>query len=113
MFSHVQYGGAVQETQLYGTVIRLNEPVGVIGIVCPNNNVSNSVKVKATPLLSFVSLFAPAICRGNSVIIVPDEEFPLPALDMYQIFDTSDLPGLKVNFKSTGFFLYYINTNFV
>jgi len=74
-----------QETQLYGTVIRLNEPVGVIGIVCPNDN---------TPLLSFVSLFAPAISRANSVVIVPNEEAPLPALDMYQIFDTSDLPGM-------------------
>ena len=112
MFSHFQYGGAVQETQLYGTVIRLNEPVGVIGIVCPNNNVDNSVKVKATPLLSFVSLFAPAICRGNSVIIVPDEEYPLPALDMYQIFDTSDLPGLNFNFKSTGFLLLFHQQNF-
>ena len=76
----------IQETQLYGTVIRLNEPVGVIGIVCPNDE---------TPLLSFISLFAPAISRANSVVIVPNEEAPLPALDMYQIFDTSDLPGNK------------------
>jgi hypothetical protein len=43
-----QYGGVVQETQLYGTVIRLNEPVGVIGIVCPDKD--------PTPLLAFVSL---------------------------------------------------------
>jgi aldehyde dehydrogenase (NAD+) len=74
---------------LYGTVIRINEPVGVIGIVCPSNDVTGD----ATPLLSFVSLFAAAVSRGNAVIVVPHEEFPLPALDMYQIFDTSDLPG--------------------
>ena len=82
----LQYGGVVQETQLYGTVIRINEPVGVIGVVCPSGR-SNA------PLLSFVSLFAAAISRGNSVVIVPHEEWPLPALDLYQIFDTSDLPG--------------------
>lgn len=34
-----KYGGSVQETQLYGTVIKLNEPVGVIGIVCPRSEV--------------------------------------------------------------------------
>ena len=27
-----KYGGTVQETQLYGTVIKIHEPVGVIGI---------------------------------------------------------------------------------
>ena len=26
-----KYGGTVQETQLYGTVIKIHEPVGVIG----------------------------------------------------------------------------------
>lgn len=37
--------------------LSLNEPIGVIGIVCPDE----------APLLAFVSLFAPAIARGNSV----------------------------------------------
>jgi acyl-CoA reductase-like NAD-dependent aldehyde dehydrogenase len=41
--------------------------------------------------------FAAAISRANVVVIVPSESYPLPALDMYQIFDTSDLPG---NFHS-------------
>jgi aldehyde dehydrogenase (NAD+) len=35
-----KYGGTVQETQLYGTVIKINEPVGVIGVVCPQNEVN-------------------------------------------------------------------------
>merc|ERR1712228_437055 len=82
-----KYGGTVQETQLYGTVIKIHEPVGVIGIACPDK----------VPLLSFISLFAPAIARANSVIIVPSEKYPILALDMYQVFDTSDLPGGVVN----------------
>ena len=75
---------------MYGTVIKIHEAVGVIGIGCPD----------ATPLLGFVSLLAPAIARGNSVVVVPSERNPLPALDLYQVFDTSDLPGGVVNILS-------------
>ena len=46
----------------------------IIGIACPDDS----------PLLSFVSLFAPAIARANSVIVVPSEKYPILALDMYQ-----------------------------
>nr|XP_014344265.1 PREDICTED: aldehyde dehydrogenase family 16 member A1 [Latimeria chalumnae] len=82
-----KYGGTVQETLLYGATVMIREPVGVLGIACPNEN----------PLLSFVSLFAPAVIRGNAVVVIPSEKFPLPALDFYQVFDTSDLPGGVVN----------------
>ena len=68
-------------------VIKIHEPVGVIGIACPEEN----------PLLGFVSLFAPAIARSNSVVVVPSQKYPLLALDMYQVFDTSDLPGGVLN----------------
>ena len=87
-----KYGGAVQETQLYGerrrimkagkvtfvfpgTVIKIHEPVGVIGVACPDQ----------APLLSFVSLFGAAIARSNSVVMVPSEKYPLLALQMYQV----------------------------
>ncbi|KAK7074452.1 hypothetical protein SK128_023966, partial [Halocaridina rubra] len=69
-----KYGGAVQETQLYGTVLRLHEPVGLIGIACPDVH----------PLLGFVSLVAPAIARGNAVVAVPSEKNPTVALSLYQ-----------------------------
>jgi len=82
-----KYGGTVQETTLYGVTAKIHEPVGVVAITCPDES----------PLLSFVSLLAPAIVRGNAVIIVPSERFPLPALDLYQVFETSDLPGGVVN----------------
>ena len=64
-----------QETTLYGCTVKINEPVGVIGITCPEER----------PLLGFVSLFAPAVVRGNVVVIVPSEKHPLSALDLYQV----------------------------
>jgi aldehyde dehydrogenase (NAD+) len=82
-----KYGGTVQETTLYGATVKIHEPVGVIAIVCPDE----------FPLLSFVSLLAPAVVRSNCVVVVPSEKHPLAALNLYQVFDTSDLPGGVVN----------------
>ena len=56
-----KYGGTVQETSFYGATVKVNEPVGVIGIACPEDY----------PLLGLVSLFAPAVVRGNVVVMIP------------------------------------------
>ncbi len=80
-------GGAVQETTIRGLVVAVHEPLGVIGIACPDES----------PLLAFVSLVAPAICRGNTVVCIPSPLYPLSATDLYQVFDTSDLPAGVVN----------------
>jgi aldehyde dehydrogenase (NAD+) len=82
-----KYGGNVKETPLYGLCASLHEPVGVIGIACPTE----------FPLLGFISLVAPAIIRGNTIVAVPSEAAPLAATDLYQVLDTSDLPGGVVN----------------
>ena len=39
----------------------------------------------------------PAICTGNTVIAIPSEKYPLIMGDLYQVFETSDLPGGVVN----------------
>ncbi|MFP5508756.1 MAG: amino acid racemase [Alphaproteobacteria bacterium] len=49
------------------------------------------------PLLGLVSLMGPAIAMGNRVVLVASEAFPLAATDLYQILDTSDVPGGVVN----------------
>jgi aldehyde dehydrogenase (NAD+) len=67
--------------------IAIHEPVGVIGIACPDE----------FPLLAFVSLVGAAVAMGNTVVAVPSQEHPLAATDLYQVFDTSDLPGGVVN----------------
>jgi aldehyde dehydrogenase (NAD+) len=82
-----KYGGNIQETTLRGITVAVNEPVGVIGIACPDEY----------PLLGFVSLMAPAIARGNTVVMIPSQRFPLSATDFYQVLDTSDVPGGVVN----------------
>jgi aldehyde dehydrogenase (NAD+) len=67
------------------------EPLGCIAIICGNNDDENS------PLLSFIINTIGAIAFGNTVVVVPDEKCPIPALDLYQIFETSDLPGGVIN----------------
>ena len=47
--------------------------------------------------LGFVSCVAPLIAVGNAVVAVPSEVGPLLATDLYQILDTSDVPGGVVN----------------
>jgi aldehyde dehydrogenase (NAD+) len=82
-----KYGGSVQETTLRGVTVAINEPVGVLGIACPDE----------LPLLGFISLMAPAIARGNTVVMIPSQVHPLSATDFYQVLDTSDVPPGVVN----------------
>ncbi len=82
-----KYGGSVQETTLRGITVAVNEPVGVLGIACPDE----------AALLAFVSLMAPAIARGNTVVMIPSQKYPLSATDFYQVLDTSDVPPGVVN----------------
>jgi aldehyde dehydrogenase (NAD+) len=39
----------------------------------------------------------PAVAMGNTVVVVPSERWSLLATDLYQVLDTSDLPGGVVN----------------
>ena len=82
-----KFDGAVHQAPIRANTIALNEPVGVIGIICP----------ALAPLASFVTLIAAALCQGNRLVVIPSESFPLPAVDMYQIFETSDVPDAAVN----------------
>ena len=63
------------------------EPIGVLGIVCP----------EGPPLLGFLSTGLPAIAMGNTVVAVPSSSAPLAATDLYQVLDTSDVPAGVVN----------------
>ena len=82
-----KYDGLVHQPPMHGITAALNEPLGVIGIICPLE----------APLLGFVSLVAPALALGNRVIAVPSQAHPLSATDFYQVLDTSDLPGGSLN----------------
>jgi aldehyde dehydrogenase (NAD+) len=82
-----KYDGLVHRTPLRNVTLAMPEPIGVMGLVCPEDS----------PLLGFVSLVAPAIAMGNTVVVVPSEKHPLSATDFYQVLETSDLPGGVVN----------------
>jgi aldehyde dehydrogenase (NAD+) len=82
-----KFDGAVHNPPFRNIAIAMNEPVGTVGVICPND----------TPLLGFLSLVLPLIAMGNTVVAVPSEKYPLITADLYQLFDTSDLTGGAVN----------------
>ena len=82
-----KFEGAAKPVPMRGLALALNEPCGVIGMICPDE----------APLLGLIALVAPAIAMGNTVVAVPSAAFPLAATDLYQVLDTSDLPGGVVN----------------
>jgi aldehyde dehydrogenase (NAD+) len=82
-----KFEGTVHAPPLRGVALAMNEPIGVVGVVCPDE----------APLLSFISLLAPLMAMGNRVVIVPSERHPLAATDFYQILETSDVPAGVVN----------------
>ena len=82
-----KYDGAVHDPSIRGVALAMHEPMGVIGIVAPDDS----------PLLGFISLVAPAIAMGNTVVAIPSERSALAATDLYSVFETSDLPAGVVN----------------
>ena len=82
-----KFDGAVHNPPFRNIAIAMNEPIGTVGVICPAE----------APLLGFLSLVMPLLAVGNRVIAIPSEKYPLIAGDLYQLFDTSDLPGGAVN----------------
>jgi acyl-CoA reductase-like NAD-dependent aldehyde dehydrogenase len=64
----------------------LPEPTGVVAVLAPLG-----------PLLGLVSVVAPAIVTGNTVVVVASEKYPLPAITLSEVLATSDVPGGVVN----------------
>src|SRR5437660_1567648 len=82
-----KYDGAVHQVPIRGVTLAMNEPIGVLGLACPEE----------CPLLGFVSLVAPAIATGNTVIALPSEVHPLAATELYTVLEASDVPSGVVN----------------
>jgi aldehyde dehydrogenase (NAD+) len=87
-----KYDGAAKSVPIRGVALAMNEPCGVIGALAPDD----------LPLLGLISVMAPAIAMGNTCVLVPSEAFPLAATDLYQVLETSDLPGGVVNIVTGG-----------
>ena len=63
------------------------EPTGVVAVLAP----------QSSSLLGLVSVVAPAIVSGNTVVVVASELRPLPAVSLGEVLATSDLPGGVIN----------------
>jgi len=82
-----KFDSQVHATPFRNVTLAMKEPLGVIGIVAPEE----------AGLLGLVSTVLPAIAMGNAVVVVPSQHYALLATDFYQVFDTSDLPPGVVN----------------
>jgi acyl-CoA reductase-like NAD-dependent aldehyde dehydrogenase len=63
------------------------EPVGVVGIVCPDE----------APLLALVSRVAPCVVSGNTTVVLASSRLPLVAITLGEALATSDVPGGVIN----------------
>jgi acyl-CoA reductase-like NAD-dependent aldehyde dehydrogenase len=98
----IHYAGwADKYEQLIGSVnpvasphfnFTVTEPMGVVGVISPD----------VPPILGLVSMIAPVIACGNTVVALASEKMPYPAILLGEMLATSDLPGGVVNLL-TGF----------
>ena len=63
------------------------EAMGVVGVIAPDE----------APLLGLISLMAPIITSGNSVVALASTTHPYPSILLGEMLATSDLPGGVVN----------------
>jgi len=68
------------------------EPTGVLGVVAPDE----------PALLGLVSLAAPAVCAGNTVVVLASQSHPLAAAIFAEVCATADVPAGVINML-TGF----------
>ena len=63
------------------------EPMGIVAMIAPENQ----------GLLGLVSVVAPAIVGGNTVIVLASETKPLSAISFAEVLNSSDVPSGVVN----------------
>lgn len=67
--------------------ISVPEPTGVVGVLAPQDS----------SLLGLISVVAPIIVSGNTVVVLSSEDRPLPAVSLGEVLATSDVPAGVVN----------------
>lgn len=63
------------------------EPMGIVGIVAEQN----------TSLIGLISLVLPAICGGNSIVVLASEKLPLCSVTFAEVLHSSDVPAGLIN----------------
>ena len=82
-----KWDGRVHHTPFRNVTLAMPESLGIVGLVAPAE----------APLLGLVSGLAPLIAMGNAVVALPSPAFPLAAIDLIQVLETSDVPAGVVN----------------
>jgi acyl-CoA reductase-like NAD-dependent aldehyde dehydrogenase len=77
--------------------ISVPEPTGVVAIVAPSGTGTGTGTGAGKSLLGLVSVIAPAIVSGNTVVVIASESAPLTAISLAEVLATSDVPGGVVN----------------
>ena len=67
--------------------VSMPEPSGVVATFAPQES----------SLLGLVSVIAPALAAGNTVVTVASQARPLPAIELAEVLATSDVPAGVVN----------------
>ncbi|MBX3597787.1 MAG: aldehyde dehydrogenase family protein [Rhizobiaceae bacterium] len=82
-----KFEGRVHQPPARAVTLALNEPVGVLAVV-PGDD---------APLLGLISMVAPALAMGNTVVAVPSARSPLVATGLYEVIEYSDIPAGAIN----------------
>ena len=82
-----KFDGLVHDAPFRGLIYTRNEPIGVVGLICP----------PSPGLLAFLGMVLPCIAMGNAVVAIPSETEPFGAVELYRVLDSSDVPAGVVN----------------
>jgi aldehyde dehydrogenase (NAD+) len=82
-----KHDGRVVGVPAPGLALALNRPVGVVA----------AFACEEAPLAGMAQVIGAALAMGNRLVLVAPEGAPLSAVDLYQVLDTSDVPGGAVN----------------
>ena len=85
-----KFDGQAHDVPIRGVAMAMKEPVGKIACFCADD----------WPLLGMISPLAAALAIGNRITLVASEPFPLMAAELYQLLETSDIPGGVANILS-------------
>ena len=82
-----KYDGQAHGVPIRGVALAMKEPVGNLAVFCEDG----------WPLLGMISPMAAAIAMGNRITLIASDPFPLMVAELYQLLETSDVPGGVVN----------------
>ena len=85
-----KHDGRVHSTPFRNVTFAMNEAVGTVAIRCGDR----------APLAGVAGPIAAALSQGNVAVVMLPERCPVPALDLVQVMETSDIPPGAVNILS-------------